>query len=127
MEFTGYHRTLTDEFILSRENPPLYEYEANHKTLVYGLGFTGKHQVNESFAVNHSAQLTSDEINKSTILEAGITKRGINQGKFTDREYYKISVVPELNLPLKKNEEVTYKLGSHLMIVTGISKDSLYC
>ena len=39
-EFTGYHRTLTDEFILSQENPRDYEYEARHKTLVYGLGFT---------------------------------------------------------------------------------------
>lgn len=113
LEFTGYHRTLTDEFILSREKPPLYEYEANHKTLVYGLGFIGKHQVNESFAVNHSAQFTSDEINKSTILEAGIISVGLKRA-FTDREYYKISVVPELNLPIKKNQEVIYKLGVSL-------------
>ncbi len=114
VEFTGYQRTLTDEFILSRENPPLYEYEANHKTLVHGLGLSGKHEINHSLVINHSAQFTADKIEYSNVLEAGTNKDGLNQGNFVDREYYKISVVPELNIHLSENEKIMYSIGMSL-------------
>jgi len=113
-EFTGYQRSLTDEFILSRENPPLYEYEANHKTLVHGLGFSGKHLISQSFTINHSAQFTADKIKKSTVLEAGRNKDGLNQGNFIDREYYKITFLPEYKYALSDDEKITYKGGISL-------------
>ena len=111
-ELTGYHRRLTDHWVLSRENT--YQYEANHMTLVNGLGISGNHEINENLSLNHAFQFTKDELDYSKILEAGNTKDGMNQGKFTDRKYYKLSVVPEYKYTLSQNEYITCKAGASL-------------
>ena len=89
--------------------------EANHMTLVNGLGISGNHEINENLSVNHaSIQFTKDELDYSKMLVDGDTRPGLNQGKFTDREYYKLSVVPEYQYTLSQNEYISYKAGVSL-------------
>ena len=111
-EITGYHRRLTDHWVLSRENT--YQYEANHLTLVNGLGISGNHEINKNLSLNHSFQFTSDELDHSKMLVAGVHSKGLNQGYFTDREYYKLSVVPEYKYSLSKNENIILRAGATL-------------
>ena len=83
-------------------------------TLVNGLGISGNHEINENLSVNHAFQFTKDELDYSKMLVDGDTRPGLNQGKFTDREYYKLSVVPEYQYTLSQNEYISYKAGVSL-------------
>ena len=109
-ELSGFHRTLEDEFYLRRENPSYYG--ANHKNLVHGFGLSGKHEVNEIFSINHSAQFTYDNMKASkTIFNNNEVPWNLRQGDFTDRQYYKISLLPEFNYALSEEEKIAYKAG----------------
>ena len=109
-ELTGFHRILEDEFYLQRENPSYYS--ANHKNFVNGFGLSGRHNVNENFTINHSAQFTYDNMKASkTIFNNNEEQWDLRQGYFTDRKYSKISLLPEYNYALGKDEEITYKIG----------------
>ena len=111
-EFTSFHKRLSDHFILSRENPPLYAYEATHETLVHGIGLSGKHQVNDYFSLNHFAQFTSDKMDFSGVN--GKEDNGLKQGNFNDRQYYKFSILPEYNHDFSPNQKILYKIGFSL-------------
>jgi vitamin B12 transporter len=109
-ELTGFHRTLADEFYSKRENP--VHYQAKHKNLVNGFGLFGKHDVNKNFSINHSAQFTYDNMKSSkTIYKNKVEPWNLKQGDFTDRQYYKISLLPEYNYTLSDDEVITYKGG----------------
>ena len=56
-----------------------------HETEVQSVALSGYHAINEQFGINHNLQFTSDDIESSAL----------EQGKFTDREFYKLSVLPE--------------------------------
>ena len=110
IEFTGFHRTIADEFYLQREAPGYYK--ANHKNLVHGFGLSGKHELNDNFSINHCAQVTFDNIKSSKVIFNNAEREWhLRQGNFTERQYYKVSLLPEYNYSLSDDEVITYKGG----------------
>ena len=98
-EVTGYYRKHNDHYVLSRENPAMFE--AFHETTVKSLGLSGRHSLNNSFAVNYSGQFIADSI-ESTSLE----------NNFTSRNYTKLSILPEYKTALASNKELTVRVGA---------------
>jgi hypothetical protein len=120
-EFSGFYKRLSDYFNLDRKNPPTppaatYHYEAWHESFVYGLALSGKHDLADNFSLNHFAQFTYDNMDQSKVI-AGTSSYeekdswNLRNGDFTDRQYYKISIVPEYIYSLSQNEVITYKAG----------------
>jgi outer membrane receptor protein involved in Fe transport len=70
---------------------------------VASIALSGIHEIDENTAINYAGQFTGDEIS-STKLE----------NSFTDRSYYKISIVPEYIRSLGNQEELTFKFGASL-------------
>lgn len=117
-EFSGFYKRLSDYFNLDRKNPPTppaatYHYEAWHESFVYGLALSGKHDLADNFSLNHFAQFTYDNMDQSKVDDNYTEKPKLNlrNGDFTDRQYYKISIVPEYRYSLSQNEVMTYKAG----------------
>jgi len=112
-ELSGFYKRLSDYFNLDRKNPPAYHYEAWHESFVYGLALSGKHDLADNFSLNHFAQFTYDNMDQSKVVGNYTEEPGWNlrNGYFTDRKYYKISLVPEYRHSLDQNEEITYKAG----------------
>jgi len=98
-EITAYTRSHKDHYILSRENPDIFQ--AFHKTEVTSIALSGRHAQTDVFAWNYSAQYIEDSI-ESTSLE----------NTFTSRNYYKISVLPEYKMALQKKQNLTWRLGA---------------
>jgi len=99
-EATAYHRRNSDHYIYNRFSP---NNNFIHETKVASLALSGLHEIDENKAVNYAGQFTGDEIS-STKLE----------NSFTDRSYYKISIVPEYIRSLGNHEELTFKFGASL-------------
>lgn len=98
-EVSAYYRRHTGHYVLSRENPDIFE--AFHETDVKSVAVSGRHAQTASFALNYSAQFIADGI-KSTTLE----------NNFTSRHYYKVSVLPEYTMDLNNDQQLTYRLGA---------------
>jgi hypothetical protein len=98
-EVSAYYRTHNDHYIYSRENPSAFE--AFHETKVKSVALSGRHAQSESFSLNYSAQFIEDSIESTTL-----------ENNFTSRHYYKLSVLPEYQLALKKNQTLTVRLGA---------------
>ena len=101
-ETSAFHRRLSDHFILRRDNPSFYQ--AIHETEVNGIGFSGFHSLNGEYALNYSTQITSDQI-ETTMFAPG-------DGNFTNRDYYKFSLVPQYKYSLNDSESITLKIGA---------------
>ena len=108
-EFTATHRRHTDNYILdvresvlalSENYAKIFPY--NHETKVSSLGFSGLHELNNSLGINYSGQVTADEIESSSLEE----------GNFTSRTYYKLSVLPEYCFNRDSRESVTVRAGA---------------
>ena len=99
-ELSAYHRRHSDHYVYTRFSPAVYQ--AHHETKATSLAFSGRHAIDESFAINYTGQLLSDDI-ESTSLE---------QGDFTSRSYYKLSVLPEYRIDLNAQESLTLKAGA---------------
>ena len=99
-QLSAYHRRNTDHFVYQRYGPSTYE--AKHETKVSALAFAGRHVINQQFALNHSAQLTADEIDSSNL----------EQGDFTSRTYYKFNLLPEYQFELDPGETITTRAGA---------------
>jgi len=97
-EATTYHRINNDHYIYNRFSP---NQNYVHETKVTSIGLSGFHEIDEKSAINYSMHLTGDEIN-STKLEAGY---------FTNRNYYKLSFLPEYRHDLNEQASITYKAG----------------
>ena len=95
---TAYYRRNSDHYIFNRFAP---NNTFIHETKVYSIGFSGRHAYDQAFALNHSFQFTRDAIESNT-LEAG---------KFTNRSYYKLSLVPEYRYALKAQHDLRFKVG----------------
>jgi vitamin B12 transporter len=116
LELSGFYKRLSDHFILDRTTLPAatyYHYDAQHETTVHGFSLSGKHQINENFSINHFGQYTYDKMDDSKVLGAFVERPTwhLKNGDFTDRQYYKLSLVPEYKKFLDKNEVITYKAG----------------
>ncbi|MBT4224374.1 MAG: TonB-dependent receptor [Opitutae bacterium] len=97
-EVTAYHRRNSDHYIFNRFSP---NNKFIHETDVSSVGLSGVHSIDEQISINHSLQITSDEI-ESSVLEVG---------KFTDRTYYKLSIVPEYRRDLNKQKSLRFRAG----------------
>ncbi len=95
-ELSAYHRRNTDHFVLKRENPSYYQ--ANHETKVSALALSGRHVINQQFALSHSAQVAADEIDSSSL-------------KDTSRSYVKVALLPEYRYDLNESENLTFRIG----------------
>lgn len=97
---TAYHRRNSDHYIYNRFSP---NNNFIHETKVASLALSGLHEIDEDKAINYAGQFSGDEI-RSTKLE----------NSFTDRSYYKVSIVPEYIHTLGNQEELTFKFGASL-------------
>ena len=98
-EVSAYYRTHDDHYIYSRENPSAFE--AFHKSEVKSLTLSGHHAQSDVFAVNYSAHFIDDSIESTTL-----------ENNFTSRKYYKLSVLPEYQMVLEDNKQLTFRLGA---------------
>ena len=99
-EATAYHRRNSDHYIYNRFSP---NNNFIHETKVASIALSGIHEIDENYAVHYAGQFTGDEI-RSTKLE----------NSFTDRSYYKVSILPEYIYSLSNQEELTFKIGASL-------------
>ncbi|WP_133469557.1 TonB-dependent receptor plug domain-containing protein [Paraglaciecola marina] len=97
-EVSAYYRRHNDHYVYSRENPSLFE--AFHETDVKSVAISGRHAQTELFALNYSAQFIEDSIESTTL-----------ENNFTSRSYYKISLLPEYQMALTADQDLTFRLG----------------
>ena len=104
-EISSYYRRNTDHFELGG-------YVADHEAQVSAISLSGKHFLNEKFLFNHLVQFTADEMIQTSAIWGGIPIGGLDQGHFTTRNYYKLSLLPEYLHQLGKEEIVSIKAGA---------------
>lgn len=97
-EATAYHRRNSDHYIFNRFSP---NNTFVHETDVSSLGFSGRHAFDKAFALNYSLQLAQDGIESNTLEE----------GKFTSRRYYKLSLLPQYLCTLNDQQDLSFKAG----------------
>lgn len=97
-ELSAYNRRHRDHYFLDAFGGISIEHETN----VTALAFSGNHVLNDSFAINYAAQITSDDIESDSL----------EQGEFTSRSYTKISVLPEYRYYLDEKQSITLKAGA---------------
>jgi hypothetical protein len=68
---------------------------------VSSIALAGLQAINPKFALNYSLQLTHDSIDSTTLEE----------GKFNNRSYYKLSLVPQYRYTLNNQQEFLFKAG----------------
>ena len=114
IELSAFYKRLSDHFILDRKNPPIYHYDAKHESLVHGFAISGKHNLNKNFSLNHFAQYTYDKMDNSKVIGGYLEKPtwNLKNGNFTDRQYYKVALIPEYRHALGDDEEITLKAGA---------------
>jgi len=98
-EVSTYYRRHNDHYVFSRENPDIFQ--AFHETDVKSIALSGRHAKTASFALNYSAQFIADGIESTTL-----------ENNFTSRHYYKFSVLPEYQMDLNNDQQLTYRLGA---------------
>ncbi|NRA70331.1 MAG: TonB-dependent receptor [Gammaproteobacteria bacterium] len=98
-EISTYYRRNNDHYVFSREKPSIFE--AFHQTDVNSIALSGRHVKTDSLAFNYSAQFMADRI-ESTTLEKN----------FTSRHYYKLSVLPEVQMDLAHDQQLIIRLGA---------------
>lgn len=98
-EVSTYYRRHNDDYVLSRENPSMFQ--AFHETEVKSIALSGRHAQTAAFAVNYSSQFITDEITSTTL-----------ENNFTSRNYYKLSVLPEYQMALQNEQQLTFRLGA---------------
>jgi hypothetical protein len=108
-ELSSYYRRNSDYYVLKRESPSAYN--ATHEAKSGAVALTGKHEINEVFAINHSAQFTADHIDSHAVW-GGTQIEALEQGNFTSRNYYKLTLLPEYRMNLAENEQLTFRAGA---------------
>jgi vitamin B12 transporter len=97
-EITAYHRENSDHYLFNRFSP---NQNFVHDSMVSSVGVSGLHTFDERVALNYGIQITSDEIESSSL----------ENGTFTNRNYYKVSLLPEYRLLIDAKESLTFKGG----------------
>ncbi|MBT3665906.1 MAG: TonB-dependent receptor [Opitutae bacterium] len=100
-EASAYHRLNNDHYIYDRFIP---DQKYIHETKVTAFSISGLHVMGDNTAINYAIQVISDEINSTTLEE----------GKFTSRDYYKLSILPEYRYDLSDQKSITIKAGATL-------------
>lgn len=104
-EFGGYYRRLVDDYDFdrtTRESGTPGSFE--HETRNYALGLRGQHRTGR-VAWHYGAQLTADELVRSTDL---------TNGSFDTRSYAKLSVVPSYDMDLDERGMLSVRAGATL-------------
>jgi vitamin B12 transporter len=94
-----YHRSNSDHYLFNRFAP---NQNFVHDTKVNAFSLSGHHQTDCKISINYGLQATADKI-ESTALE---------NGAFTSRNYYKITVLPEYVLELDDKQSLVLKGGA---------------
>lgn len=98
-EATTYYRNNIDHYIYNRLSP---DRTFMHETKVFSIGLSGAHALNNPFTLNYSLQLTADTIDSTTL----------ENGDFTHRSYYKLTLLPEYRKSLNERQDFTFKFGA---------------
>jgi hypothetical protein len=93
-----YHRRISDHYIYNRFNP---KNNFIHETKVSSFSVSGSHEMDENLAINYATHVTGDQINSTTL-----------EHSFTDRNYIKVSILPEYLYSLSNEDELIIKLGA---------------
>jgi len=97
-EASVYHRKISDHYIWNRFNP---NNNFIHETKVSSFAFSGRHEMDEDLTLNYTAHVTGDQISSTTLDHS-----------FTDRNYYKLSILPEYLYSLSNEGKLIIKLGA---------------
>ncbi len=103
LEFGGFYRRLIDDYDFDRTTEESGEPGSfEHETRVLAVGFQGLLSMGK---VNwrYGGQLTSDELVRSTDL---------TNGRFDDRDYARLTVVPSIDLDLRNGRELRMEAGA---------------
>ena len=97
-EASVYHRRISDHYIYNRFSP---NNNFIHETKVSSFAFSGRHEMDEDLTLNYAAHATGDQISSTTL-----------ENSFTDRDYYKLSILPEYLYSISGEENLVLKLGA---------------
>jgi hypothetical protein len=98
-EATAYFRKNNDHYQFNRLVP---DNRFVHQTDVATLALAGRHEIEDGFAVNYGMQIAGDKI-ESTSLE---------EGKFTSRNYYKLTLLPQFRRELNDRKNLVFRVGA---------------
>ena len=114
-ETSLFHRVNKDHYILKRDAPLWVagstQWAGYHETKISGISISGNHVVNQNFAIRHFAQYSSDQIDTYTEYN-GTRYKGLDRGKFTSRDYIKLSLLPEYRMELGADENLIINAGA---------------
>ena len=100
IESNLYSRRISDRYIYHASPADLYLSESK----VYSLGLAGFHQIDENLGFGYKSQGTKDKMDSTSL----------RFGKFSEREYYKATILPQYRIDLNSNKSVTFKLGASI-------------
>ncbi len=95
-----YSRRISDRYIYHARPADLYLSESK----VYSFGLSGFHQFKDGLGFSYKSQGTKDKMDSTSL----------RFGKFSEREYYKATILPEYRVGLNSNKSITYKLGASI-------------
>lgn len=98
-EATAYFRKNNDHYQFNRLGP---DNRFVHQTDVATLALAGRHETEDGFAVDYGMQIAGDKI-ESTSLE---------DGKFTSRNYYKLTLLPQFRRELNDRKNLVFRVGA---------------
>lgn len=98
-EVTSYHRRNNDHYYFNRFAP---DDRFVHESKVNALSISGLHEFDSQFTISYAIQSASDEIESTALMN----------GPFTNRNYHKISLLPEYRYEIAKDEDIIFKAGA---------------
>ncbi|MEK9773893.1 MAG: TonB-dependent receptor, partial [Opitutae bacterium] len=97
-ETSLYHRSNSDHYLFNRFAP---NQNFVHDTEVNSFSSMGRHELGSKVAINYGFQASADEIESSAL----------ENGAFTSRNYYKLTILPEYLQELAEKESLIIKGG----------------
>jgi vitamin B12 transporter len=98
-EATVYFRRNNDHYQFNRLSP---DNRFVHETDVTSFALAGLHEIEDGFGVNYGMQIASDKIESSSLEE----------GKFTSRNYYKLTLLPQFHRELSDRKNLVFRVGA---------------
>ena len=99
LQTSAYQRNNSDHYLFNRFSP---NQDFVHDSEVIALSLSGLHQLDQKLSINYALQATNDKIESSSL----------ENGSFTSRNYFKVTILPEYLYELSEKESLTLKLGS---------------
>ncbi len=100
-EATGYFRRNNDHYQFNRLLP---DNRFVHETDVTSLALAGLHEIKDGFGINYGMQIARDKIESSSL----------EQGNFTNRTYFKLSLLPQFRRELSDKKSLLLRVGASL-------------